>query len=99
MSKAPLLDNETIGRLADDLPGWSVSDDRRHLRCTIRFADFDAAFAFVSEAAALARTHDHHPEILFGWGHATVSLTTHDAGGLTLRDVLLASDIAGLVPV
>ena len=98
MSGAVLLDDETVATLVEDLPGWTVSDDRTHLRRTVRFGDFDAAFAFVAAVAALARTHDHHPEIAFGWGHATVSLTTHDAGGLTRRDVLLASDIAGLPP-
>ena len=99
MSRADLLDDETVARLAEDLPGWTVSESRTHLRCTMRFEDFDAAFAFVAEIAALARTRDHHPEIEFGWGHATVSLTTHDAGGLTRHDVLLASDIAGIAPV
>ncbi len=98
MADRTTLDAATIASLADDLPGWTVEDGKR-LVATWRFPDFDAAFAFVTEVAAFARDRDHHPDIAVGWGYATVTLTTHDAGGLTRADVLLASDIAGIAPV
>ena len=98
MTDTALLDPATVATLADDLPGWTVEEGRR-LRAPFKFGDFDEAFAFVSEGAGLARARDHHPDISFGWGHATLTLTTHDAGGLTRADVLLASDIAGIVPL
>ena len=99
MSASALLDAGTVATLVAELPGWTVSDDGKRLRRTIRFEDFDAAFDFVAGVAALARTRDHHPDVEFGWGYATISLTTHDAGGLTRRDVVLASDISGIAPV
>ncbi len=98
MSGTALLDDATIDGIGADLPGWTVSEDRRSLRFSRRFADFDAAFAFVSAVAALARARDHHPDLEFGWGYVRIALTTHSAGGLTARDVLLASDIDGVAP-
>ena len=97
MSGPALLDADTVRALADDLPGWSVEDGRVLVR-TAKFADFDAAYAFVAAVADLAREQDHHPDIAFGWGHATIRLTTHASGGLTVRDATLASEIEGLIP-
>ncbi len=83
-----------IAALATTLPGWSVSEDR--LRRSYRFADFSAAWAFMSRVALLTEAQDHHPEWSNVYNRVDIALTTHDAGGLTARDVRLAQAIAAL---
>lgn len=60
------------------------------IRSAFRFNDFSAALAFTVRVGLAAEKHDHHPEIAVGWGHATVSWTTHDSQGLTALDLQLA---------
>jgi 4a-hydroxytetrahydrobiopterin dehydratase len=61
------------------------------------FADFSEAFAFMTRVALLAEKADHHPEWANVWNKVDITLTTHDAGGLSARDVELAVAIAGLL--
>ena len=72
------------------LEGWSEAEDRDAIRKTFRFADFNAAFAFMARVAMMAEKMDHHP----GWSNVydrvEVTLSTHDAGGVTERDIRLA---------
>ena len=73
------------------LPGWTrVGDgiDRAY-----RFADFVAAFAFMTRIALLAEKADHHPEWSNVWNRVEMRLTTHDAGGITAKDIALATAI------
>ena len=73
------------------VPGWTQVGDgieRRYM-----FADFVAAFAFMTRVALLAEKADHHPEWSNVWNRVDVRLTTHDAGGLTARDFALARAI------
>lgn len=79
--------------LAGDVPGWTVMDGRDAIRREFRFADFSAAWGFMSRVALLAETQDHHPEWSNVYGRVTIVLTTHDAGGLSARDVRLARAI------
>ncbi len=72
------------------LPGWTQADDRDAIRRTYRFADFNAAFAFMTRAAMKAEQLDHHPEWLNVYNRVEVTLATHDAGGVTELDVALA---------
>jgi 4a-hydroxytetrahydrobiopterin dehydratase len=74
-----------------ELEGWRRDGDRLVLER--RFATFAEALAFVAEVSALAEAHHHHPDICFGWGYATLVLTTHDVGGLTDLDFQLARTI------
>jgi len=71
--------------------GWSVTGDRDAITRTFRFADFSAAWGFMSRAALVAEKLDHHPEWTNVWNRVTVTLTTHDAGGLTRLDLDLAA--------
>ncbi len=87
-----LTDTE-IGDALAALPDWRRSGDGLAIEKTYRFADFAGAFALVSKIAARAEAMDHHPDIAFGWGRVTVTLTTHDAGGLSERDIALARAI------
>ena len=73
------------------LPDWRVADDARPaLTRTLRFADFNAAFGFMTRVALLADKADHHPEWSNVYNRVEVLLTTHDAGGVTERDVAMA---------
>ena len=62
------------------------------------FPDFSTALAFVNEIGALAQEANHHPDIALSWGKVEVSLTTHDAGGVTAKDRDLAARIDALYP-
>jgi len=62
-----------------------------------RFPDFSAAWGFMSRVALLAEAQDHHPEWSNVYGRVSIVLTTHDAGGLSARDVRLAAAVDGLV--
>ena len=74
-----------------DLVGWSVSPgDRPAIERTLKFADFNTAFAFMTRVALKAETMDHHPEWSNVYNKVTVLLTTHDAGGVTELDTTMA---------
>ncbi len=75
---------------AAGLEDWTVAADRPALQRTFRFADFAEAFGFMSRIAILAEKQDHHPEWFNVYNRVEVTLTTHDAGGVTARDVTLA---------
>ena len=73
------------------LTGWRVADDPRPaIVRTLRFADFNAAFGFMARVALVAEKMDHHPEWSNVYNRVEVLLTTHDAGGVTGKDVELA---------
>jgi 4a-hydroxytetrahydrobiopterin dehydratase len=72
------------------LDGWSVDAGRDAIVKGFRFKDFNAAFGFMSRVALLAEKLDHHPEWSNVYNRVDVLLTTHDAGGVTERDVKMA---------
>jgi len=72
------------------LPGWSAVDDREAIFKSFKFKDFKAAFAFMTQAAMKAEQMDHHPEWFNVYNRVDVTLTTHDAQGVTALDVGLA---------
>jgi 4a-hydroxytetrahydrobiopterin dehydratase len=72
------------------LAGWSEVKDRDAITRTFVFRDFNEAFGFMTRAALIAEKLDHHPEWFNVYKTVTVTLSTHDAGGLTERDVTLA---------
>jgi 4a-hydroxytetrahydrobiopterin dehydratase len=78
------------------LSGWSEVDGRDAIRRTFRFADFSAAFGFMARAALVAEKLDHHPEWFNVYDRVEVTLATHDAGGVTERDVALAEAMNAL---
>ncbi len=73
-----------------ELEGWSEVPGRDAIARSYRFADFNAAFAFMTRVAMMAEKMDHHPEWFNVYNKVDIVLTTHDAGGLTMRDVKLA---------
>lgn len=75
------------------LPDWRAVDGRDAITRTFTFADFNAAFGFMTRVALVAEKQDHHPEWSNVYRTVVVTLSTHDAGGLTERDVALARAI------
>ena len=78
------------------LPEWALARDGAAIERTFKFADFSEAFAFMTRVALLAEQHDHHPEWSNVYNRVEITLTTHDAGGLSLRDVEMAKRIDAL---
>ena len=89
------LDAAARAALAASLPDWTL--DGEHLRRSIKFPDFNAAWGFMARVALLAETQDHHPEWFNVYNRVDIALTTHDAGGLSARDVRLAKAIDALL--
>ncbi|MFO1235677.1 MAG: 4a-hydroxytetrahydrobiopterin dehydratase [Alphaproteobacteria bacterium] len=83
---APAARTRALKRLS----GWTLAEDGLSISRSYRFADFIAAFGFMSSAALIAQQMDHHPEWFNVYGRVDVRLTTHDAGGLTQKDIDLA---------
>jgi 4a-hydroxytetrahydrobiopterin dehydratase len=72
------------------LDGWRAADGRDAICKEFRFKDFNAAFGFMSRVALYAEKADHHPEWFNVYARVDVTLATHDAGGVTDKDVALA---------
>ncbi|MBA2920804.1 4a-hydroxytetrahydrobiopterin dehydratase [Sphingomonas sp. MAH-20] len=77
----------------DRLGEWDYDEARDALTRSFLFADFPEAFAFMTRVALLAEKADHHPEWSNVWNRVDILLTTHDAGGLSARDVRMAEAI------
>jgi 4a-hydroxytetrahydrobiopterin dehydratase len=86
---APLTGSARDEALAT-VPGWSPVDGRDAIQRTFVFKDFNEAFGFMARAALEAEKADHHPEWFNVYKTVSVTLSTHDAGGLTDRDIALA---------
>lgn len=76
--------------------GWALDASRDAITRTYKFKDFNQAWGFMSRAALWAEKWDHHPDWSNVWNKVTVTLTTHDAGGLTELDVKLAAKMDDL---
>ncbi|WP_374595929.1 4a-hydroxytetrahydrobiopterin dehydratase [Sphingosinicella sp.] len=90
-----LSDTERAACLAD-LPAWTLAEGRDAIVRSFRFKDFSEAFGFMSRVALLAEKADHHPEWSNVWNRVDILLTTHDAGGLSMRDIEMAKAIDAL---
>ncbi len=89
------LPEDTIKSNLKKAKGWKRIG--KEIKKTYRFDDFNRSVQFVNDVARLAEEIDHHPDILIKYETVTLSLTTHDEGGLTRRDFDLASKIDGLI--
>lgn len=96
MAIAPLDETERADAL-DGLPDWDHDEARDAITRSFTFADFSQAFGFMTRVALLAEKADHHPEWSNVWNRVDILLTTHDAGGLTQRDIALAQAIEAMV--
>jgi 4a-hydroxytetrahydrobiopterin dehydratase len=96
MTIAP-LDAAARAELPTTLPLWHPVPGRDALLRRFRFRDFSQAWGFMARVALLAERQDHHPEWSNVWNRVEILLTTHDAGGLSARDVALAQAIDALL--
>jgi len=86
-----VLDRREVERRLAGLAGWRRHDDE--IRKEYRFADFQAAMAFVNRVAEAAEAADHHPDIEINYNRVKMSLSTHSEGGVTEKDLALAARI------
>ena len=92
---SPVKLSETeIATTLSKLPGWTLAGGKLHRE--YKFADFVAAFGFMTGAALVAQGMDHHPEWFNVWNTVRVDLSTHDAGGITALDAKLAHSMEEL---
>lgn len=80
---------------SDAHKAWCIKEDKLHRE--FKFASFVAAFGFMTQVAMLAERANHHPEWFNVYNKVVISLTTHDAGGISERDFKLAQEISKLV--
>jgi 4a-hydroxytetrahydrobiopterin dehydratase len=90
-----LTDAERTAALAA-LPRWTLRADGLAISRDFAFADFSEAFGFMTRVALYAEKADHHPEWSNVYNRVRLTLTTHDAGGLSRRDVAMAEAIDAL---
>lgn len=91
--KIEKFDPQSVDEALKTLNGWSKADDKDALYKTFKFKDFNAAWAFMSRIALLAEKMDHHPEWSNVYNRVEITLTTHDAGGISERDIAMAHKI------
>ncbi len=84
------MTEQSIAEILGKLPGWEKAENGRAIRKSFKFKDFSEAWAFMSRVALLAEKMDHHPEWFNVYNRVDVTLNTHDAGGVTERDIKLA---------
>jgi 4a-hydroxytetrahydrobiopterin dehydratase len=85
------LGDAELARILPTLPGWSLVGGT--LKKTFAHATFPEAIVFVNAVAQLAEVANHHPDVDIRYSDITLSLVTHDAGGITAKDVALARDV------
>ncbi|MBB3172864.1 4a-hydroxytetrahydrobiopterin dehydratase [Endobacter medicaginis] len=93
---AKTLSDAERAELADTLPDWALVEGRDAIRRVFKFADFSAAFGFMTRVALIAEKANHHPDWSNSYDTVTVELTSHDVGGLSSRDIRLAKAIDAL---
>ena len=91
-----LLSEDQRSEALKGLDGWQLVEDRDAIARIFKFNDFSEAFAWMTRVAMLAESHNHHPEWRNVWNRVEVTLATHEAGGLTERDIALAGAMDGL---
>lgn len=97
MTSVPELSTEDRDRLLADHPAWELTREGKAIQRTFQFDDFSEAWGFMSRVALLADSQDHHPEWFNVYAKVEITLTTHDAGGLSSRDASMARAIDALL--
>ena len=90
------LDEAAAKTALAQLDGWEFDRDGDAIRKVFKFTDFSEAWAFMNRVALIAEKSDHHPEWFNVYNKVDITLTTHDAGGLSQRDVDMAQAIEAL---
>ncbi|GAA0558899.1 4a-hydroxytetrahydrobiopterin dehydratase [Rhizomicrobium electricum] len=92
----PSLDSAARSAFLSEFPLWREVEGRDAIARRFAFADFSAAFGFMTRVALLAEKMDHHPEWSNVYAKVDVTLSTHDAGGVTEKDVAMAREMERL---
>ncbi len=96
VTKPSTLSHVEIETALAKIPGWDITPSGNAINKHFKFADYAGALDFVNKLSEHAEAANHHPDITLGWGYVGVTLTTHDAGGVTENDIKLAHLIDGL---
>ena len=91
------LDDAARAAALANLPQWTYDVEAQGIRRNLRFTDFAEAFGFMARVAIIAEKADHHPEWFNVYNRVEILLTTHDAGGLSQRDIDMATAIDAMV--
>ncbi len=91
MNRTAILSEIEVVEALKTLRGWTIAEGKLHH--IYRFSDFSAAFGWMARVALVAEKSDHHPEWTNVYATVTVDLVSHDAGGITARDVALAKEM------
>ena len=92
-----LLTDAERNALALSLPAWALAKEGKAIERTLRFKDFNEAWGFMNRVALLAERLDHQPDWANVWHTVVIQLSSHDSGGLTKRDVRMATAIDALL--
>jgi len=93
----PQLTEAERDQALTDLPDWTLRNDGLAITRDFKFRNFSEAFAFITRVALIAEKQDHHPEWSNVYNRVSITLTTHDAGGLSERDIKMARAINRLI--
>ncbi|HMQ11286.1 MAG TPA: 4a-hydroxytetrahydrobiopterin dehydratase [Oligoflexia bacterium] len=94
---APRLNKQDIDQYFLELDSWAISFDHSCIEKEFSFANFRQALNFVNQVAAIAEEENHHPDIYLSWGKVLLMLSTHDRGGLSMNDFVIAAKIDRLI--
>ena len=89
----PPLNREEAKRFSVQAPDWQLLDDAHRIERRFAFRDFRSALSFVQKVGEIAENEEHHPDVNFGWGYATISLQTKKIKGLHENDFIMATKI------
>lgn len=87
------LSPDSLDKALQSLKGWTLDGNKKSIKKTIKFQDFNAAWGFMNRVALLAEKMDHHPEWFNVYNRVDITLTTHDADGISERDIKMATAI------
>lgn len=91
------INPQTVSKSLEGIDGWTLANDREAIEKTFKFKNFKEAWAFMNKVADLAEDMDHHPEWFNVYNKVEITLTTHDAGGISQRDLDMAEKINGFI--
>lgn len=86
-----------LTRLIEAIPEWELSGDEKAISRDFEFPDFHHTLGFLNAVGFIANTQDHHPDVEAGYGHCRLTFSTHDVGGLSMNDFILAARVEALL--
>lgn len=89
----PPMEKAEAEKYLENVDGWELRENATKIEKTFKFKDYKQTFDFVRQVADIAEAENHHPDIFFGYGKATVEIQTHKIGGLHENDFILAAKI------